>query len=556
MATKYWVGNSGNWTDTAHWALSSGGSGGTGIPTANDPVIFDGNSFTTTGQTVTIKLGSMCKGFDFSAVTNSPTLAGSGYTIGVTDGAAVFSSAMTFSSGTITFLGGNCSLKTNGLVVFGVNINDYMGGIHTPLTFNLLDNFTATSGLTIYSCTFNSNDFNITCGNILLIKGFNDYNSYINFGSSLIICNKFEYNSHSGVHADFGTSTIRVIQHFDYSNFGGTYPTFYNLTLDNAGSPSTTEFSFYCDPEILPITVSNNFTIAPGYSLVRLESWWPYDDVVISVVGDISISGTAEQILTLTSGSYSASTVRLLKDYGTVSINYTSLVGICASGSTTTGTDTFCTGGTASSLDHWSGMLPEYAFDSDPNYDWLGLAYPNWIKYDLGVGVTKIADRYAINCADTSSTYFTDWTFSGSNDDSTWVELDARSSSIANGVFEIDNTTAYRYYKLDISGGLYSGPWIRSLRILEGAEYNTGATFYALTSNGCIDGGGNAGWIFIDVPAIRYWVGNSGNWNDISHWSYTSGGEGGAQVPTINDDVIFDENSFSQDTGFINFGEE
>ena len=83
-----------------------------------------------------------------------------------------------------------------------------------------------------------------------------------------------------------------------------------------------------------------------------------------------------------------------------------------------------------------------------------------------------------------------------------------------------------------------------------------GATFYALTSNGCIDGGGNTGWIFIDVPAIRYWVGNSGNWNDISHWSYTSGGEGGAQVPTINDDVIFDENSFSQDTGFINFGEE
>lgn len=43
-----------------------------------------------------------------------------------------------------------------------------------------------------------------------------------------------------------------------------------------------------------------------------------------------------------------------------------------------------------------------------------------------------------------------------------------------------------------------------------------------------------------------YWVGNSGNWNDASHWSATSGGNGGFGTPTVNDDVTFDKKSFKK----------
>lgn len=41
--------------------------------------------------------------------------------------------------------------------------------------------------------------------------------------------------------------------------------------------------------------------------------------------------------------------------------------------------------------------------------------------------------------------------------------------------------------------------------------------------------------------ATRYWVGGSGTWNNVTttNWSATSGGAGGASVPTANDDVIF-----------------
>lgn len=45
--------------------------------------------------------------------------------------------------------------------------------------------------------------------------------------------------------------------------------------------------------------------------------------------------------------------------------------------------------------------------------------------------------------------------------------------------------------------------------------------------------------------ANRYWVGGTGSWNEAAHWSVASGGTGGAAVPTVNDDVFFDQHSFS-----------
>lgn len=66
------------------------------------------------------------------------------------------------------------------------------------------------------------------------------------------------------------------------------------------------------------------------------------------------------------------------------------------------------------------------------------------------------------------------------------------------------------------------------------------------TVNG-IDGGGNVGFTITPPASIAgstfYWVGGSGDWNDRTHWSTASGGAGGACVPFISDDVIFDANS-------------
>lgn len=51
--------------------------------------------------------------------------------------------------------------------------------------------------------------------------------------------------------------------------------------------------------------------------------------------------------------------------------------------------------------------------------------------------------------------------------------------------------------------------------------------------------------------AQRFWVGDSGEWGDTSHWSASSGGAGGASVPTSSDDAVIDSNSFTVDNQVI-----
>lgn len=79
--------------------------------------------------------------------------------------------------------------------------------------------------------------------------------------------------------------------------------------------------------------------------------------------------------------------------------------------------------------------------------------------------------------------------------------------------------------------------------ILKDITAGGGAVFTATNSN---DLGNNANWIFTTSGiSNRYWIGGTGNWDDTSHWSYTSGGPGGACVPTPSDNVFFDANSFT-----------
>lgn len=84
MANRFWIGDGGSWSDTAHWSTTSGGSGGASVPTlttANgytegvDDVIFDEKSFTLTGQTVTSGTSIYTKSFTSANCLYNPTLA-------------------------------------------------------------------------------------------------------------------------------------------------------------------------------------------------------------------------------------------------------------------------------------------------------------------------------------------------------------------------------------------------------------------------------------------------------------------------------------------------
>jgi len=78
-----------------------------------------------------------------------------------------------------------------------------------------------------------------------------------------------------------------------------------------------------------------------------------------------------------------------------------------------------------------------------------------------------------------------------------------------------------------------------------------GAVFIAQMS---VDLGNNSGWdtIAVTAPGKLFWVGGTGDWSAVSHWSTTSGGAGGECIPTPFDTVIFDQNSFSAVNQYVN----
>ncbi|MFF6951832.1 hypothetical protein ACFZAD_24635 [Streptomyces iakyrus] len=72
MADRYWIGGSGDWSDTAHWSTTSGGPGGASEPTSTDDVHFEGAtkniqlpsssaaaSIENSGSQVTLTFGSL-----------------------------------------------------------------------------------------------------------------------------------------------------------------------------------------------------------------------------------------------------------------------------------------------------------------------------------------------------------------------------------------------------------------------------------------------------------------------------------------------------------------
>jgi len=142
-------------------------------------------------------------------------------------------------------------------------------------------------------------------------------------------------------------------------------------------------------------------------------------------------------------------------------------------------------GGTASASSESSGFETNKAFDyATLQTFWMtsNNACPAWLKYDLGSGITKIIQKISITARGGNSPGA--FTFQGSNDNSNWSTLLTVTGVIPSdysavpeegdyaGVlsWEFSNSSAYRYYKLNvtaIANGLPQGPQIFRLDGME-----------------------------------------------------------------------------------------
>jgi len=161
-------------------------------------------------------------------------------------------------------------------------------------------------------------------------------------------------------------------------------------------------------------------------------------------------------------------------------------------------------------------------FDKALNTDWQPPVGPAVLSYDLGAGVSKVVDAYSIT-ADTATgadglAMPSVWKFEGSNDNVTWVTLDSRSAETdwANGekrFFEFRNTTAYRFYRLDIAA-IWQEPGAAAIDLSELSLHEAGdsQTPFNLTASSITGINDNTGFQPSDVGRLIRLQGSDGAW--------------------------------------------
>ena len=123
--------------------------------------------------------------------------------------------------------------------------------------------------------------------------------------------------------------------------------------------------------------------------------------------------------------------------------------------STTYGSDVTGSGTASADSVFGAGYEAVKAFINDDAAYWqtADVAFPHWLKYDFGEGVTKTINKYRIRGFNGATRIYDwkNWTFQGSNNDSDWDTLDTQTNETftqnAWNSYEFDNLTAYRYYR-------------------------------------------------------------------------------------------------------------
>lgn len=129
--TYYWIGGSGNWNSPTHWSLTSGGSAADAVPTADDRVIFDENSSSTNGATITLTGSSSCYSLywltskDFNLSLNNQELS-------IYENVLVTGSSLSVStSGTFSMIGDGGNYTFNTAQPNLTNLNLHFNGAST-----------------------------------------------------------------------------------------------------------------------------------------------------------------------------------------------------------------------------------------------------------------------------------------------------------------------------------------------------------------------------------------------------------------------------------------
>lgn len=231
--TMYWIGGTGTTYDSAEWSDSSGGSGGYGVPRAQDSLVFDANSFSSGSQTVTIGLrahGSM----DFTNVTNSPTL-NINFSTSIY-GSLTLASGMSLSGTSALYFRGR---STHTITSAGKSFAQIVSIVAPGGTYTLQDALVNDGTFYVQNGTFDANDFGVTCQ--VFNSNYNGNTRVLNMGSGTWVLTSASYVwyvGNTGLTLNQETSTIKMTNNSSNTKYfrAGTAETYYNLWIDTAGT--------------------------------------------------------------------------------------------------------------------------------------------------------------------------------------------------------------------------------------------------------------------------------------------------------------------------------
>ncbi len=291
----YWVGGTGNWNNFPnHWATTSGGSVfHVQLPTPNDDVHFDANSFPTTGDTVYVNLAIVyCHNMDWTGAQNNPVLSRKSFSDLKIYGSLTFAAGVSlniyYNYLEFYFEGsnGNFTITSAGVILPELHFES------TNSTYTLNDdlnlNPTNNNGKSIHltqmnNSTFNTNSKNVFCGDFNC--NGSDTNT-VSIANSIIYCDRWN----AGIGPNFTLDATNSKIYCSDLDAGSNH-NYYDIEAGWISSSGNNSFHDVIFPSngYIHGSISDTFQSVYSYGNLRIEGEYNTFGKVV-VLGDLSIA--------------------------------------------------------------------------------------------------------------------------------------------------------------------------------------------------------------------------------------------------------------------------
>lgn len=366
MANRYWVGGTGNWSDTARWSTSDGGASGASVPGIADSVFFTASSNSGTNAfTVTVDTGAVrnCLNFTASGLDGVMTLDGTA-TLQIYGDLSLPSSNFTWShTGTLILFGnvngGTKGINFNGNTCTASTIRFDFGGL-TTFTHRLDAALTATQNVNLREGDLALSGFTVTCA---AFSADGADNKSITFGSggNIVLTGTGTVWNYSGSNLTISDQNNCSITLTNTTATGRTFAggglTYGTLTIGGSTGTST-------------LTISGSNTFSSVASTKTVAHTISFTDGTTQTVGAWTVKGTSGNVVTLQGTSTAGWNLAYSGSYRVEGLDYLSI-----SRSTATPSDTWYAGENSTNGGNNSGWL----FVQDPD-DFL-IFFPSELEY-------------------------------------------------------------------------------------------------------------------------------------------------------------------------------